>query len=83
MCLSNSSPKTSEFAFSAKVGFEIARIRDLKARKLAISFLGFPLRTNSDSPAASGGDAVAGPRMVCCAVNAQRNHEEVRPWDID
>jgi hypothetical protein len=29
---------TSEFAFSAKVRFEIARIRDLKARKLAISF---------------------------------------------
>jgi hypothetical protein len=38
MCLSNSSPMTSEFAFSAKVGFEIARIRDLKVRKLAISF---------------------------------------------
>ena len=23
------------------------------------------------------------PRMVCYAVNAHRNHEGVRPWDID
>jgi len=29
---------TSEFAFSAKVGFEIARIRELKARKLQFHF---------------------------------------------
>ena len=23
------------------------------------------------------------PRMVCYALNAYRNHEGVRPWDID
>jgi hypothetical protein len=38
MCLSNSSPMTSEFAFSAKVRFEIARIRDLKAGSLQFHF---------------------------------------------
>jgi hypothetical protein len=44
---------TSEFAFSAKVGFKIARIRD--GSEACNFILGFPLRTNSDSPAASEG----------------------------
>ena len=26
---------------------------------------------------------VMSPRMVCYALNAYRNHEGVRPWDID
>jgi len=44
-----------ESRFAAKVRFEIARIGDLRARKLAISFLGFPLTANSDSSAAAEG----------------------------